>query len=406
MKQRFLLGAIIGCLVLCLTALDLPGQAVPPEYSLDDYPPGFGSAECEWGQPNTACMAGFCGPSPSLALFGFFDSDVLLPGPALLISFPPPPEYMDAFSCDHSSMLPCGGGLFVRFSVDRATGGVNAGDASFLQAQILEQAGDIFRSNQPFTHPNDPASPIIPLPPPLPPFPPVYGGPIGPAGIGGFNQLMYDQWGSFGLIPPPPGPPIDNIDGFNEWPHSILASTNPNNFFCLHPASAAVFGVSPADIFICPNPPGLGIPPSVVFVPANMMGLDILVPNPKYPYIEHDSIDGLAFWDNGEQGVLEPGVDWCVFTLAPDSPTLTNLNNIQFPGIVSAADIFITDFQGYFYTWLYPTDIGVGPNPSPPLPPNCISRINVDAVDLTIDPVPVPYINPITTPITGPGSKK
>ncbi|UCH92465.1 MAG: hypothetical protein JSV88_19505 [Candidatus Aminicenantes bacterium] len=490
--RGFILRLMIGCLVLSLATLGLFGQAAQPEVSLDDHPsntnvkpfgpwsPGapwvtpYMSAEDEFGLGLPASVALFLGPSPSLPLGPFNDSDILVPGPALLISFPPPPFYMDAISCDHSPMVPCGGGLFVRFSVDRATGGVTPCalppatpvppyDATYLQAWNNEQPADIYRTDRPYAHVgNFTGGPTFTLPPPIPwgpPGPPTapytyfYGGPInaangfsvangypfnGPAGTGttsgppvAHNQLMWDHLAPFGFLPgpitppPPPNqpqyPPItpgshDNIDAFNEWPVSILDSTNPNNFFALHPASAIPMGFSPADIFICPNPPGIGIPPAVLHVPAWQMGLDTFGAGT-------DSIDGLAFWDNNIRGTLEPGTDYVAFSLAPGSATLTNLAAAGFQ--VSAASVFVSDFQtyipplpapqvptGYFYLWLYATDMGVGnlPNvasvPPGPLPVINPEDINIDGLDLTIDPEPVPYINPITKPITDPGTKK
>ncbi|UCH92466.1 MAG: hypothetical protein JSV88_19510 [Candidatus Aminicenantes bacterium] len=429
--RGFILRLMIGCLVLSLGTLGLFSQVIPapaPEVSLDDYPawanngpvvPPYGSAENEWGQVNAAFLAGFIGPSPTLGpVTGFFDSDILIPGPAPLISFPPPPFYVDAISCDHSQMPPCPGGLFVRFSVDRPTGGVSTADASYRQAMRNEQPADIYRTDRPYTHVGN----FVPLAPPA--GPPWYYGGFLPtagsgAGAGAFNQLMFDHFGTFGFFPPPPCPAIgagthDNVDAFNEWPVSILDPTNLNNFFALHPASAFLLGFSAADIFICANPPGLYWPtpppgPSVPFVPALQMGLDTFG-------INTDSIDGLAFWDMGIPGLLEPGIDFAAFSLAPGSATLATLAAMGLP--VTAADVFLTDFQinpatgfGYFYTWLIAGDLGVGNNPNVLTPPGPLPvipnvDINVDALDLTIDPEPVPYINPITKPITDPGTKK
>jgi hypothetical protein len=467
MKHRFLSAAIIGCLLVGLSTLGLFGQAAAPEVSLDDHPTGpplmgpwvnpYMSAEDEFGLWLPASAAGFVGPSPTLGIGGFFDSDILAsntppggpPGFVFLMGFVPPPlmppvpppqsspYYLDAISCDHSSMPACPNGLFVRFSVDRATGGITTNDASYMQAQNNEQPADIFRNDQPYAHVGN----FVPLPPPLPAIPPgppmvpytyFYGGPInqangftappypvpGPAGTGGaaaFNQMMYDHWGIFQFIPMPACPPItpgshDNVDAFNEWPISL---TNSNIYFCLHPADAIPRGFSPADIFLSAVPGGL-VMPGGPFVTANQMGLDTYG---KFT----DSIDGLAFWDNNQLGVLEPGIDYAAFTLAPGSATLTNLAAMGFQ--VSAASVFLTDFQmyvppapatpvpvGFFYTWLFASDIGVGNFPNAatggPLPVIRPEEINVDALDLTIDPLPVPYINPVTDPSTAPGTKK
>jgi hypothetical protein len=409
MKQRFILGAIIGCLVLGLASVDLFSQAPVPEVSLDDYPAWanngpwiapYGSAENEWGQANAAFLAGFIGPSPTLGpITGFFDSDVLVPGPALFMTFPPAPFYMDAISCNHQQMQPCPNGLFVRFSVDRATGGVGPADASFQQAMINEQPADIYRTDRPYQH----VGWFVPLPVPMGP-PWYYGGALPTAGTGAaagaFNQLMYDHWGTFGFLPPPPAPIItpgthDNVDALNEWPVSLQAT---NVYFALHPASAIPAGFSPADIFLSPNPPGGLVMPAAAWATAAQCGLDTYGPGT-------DSIDGIAVWDINIVGVLEPGIDYVAFTLAPGSATLTR-GGMGF----TAGDVFVTDFRGFFCTWLIAGDLGVGNNPNVtgggPLPVIGASEINVDALDLTIDPEPVPYINPITNPDVGPGTRK
>jgi hypothetical protein len=405
-----MIRVLMVCLVLSLGTVGLYSQAPLPEVSLDDNPnapamgpwvPPFLSAEDEFGLGLPASMAGFIGPSPTLPLMGFFDSDVLVPGPAPFITFPPPPFYVDSISCDHSTMAPCGGGLFVRFSVDRATGGVTPADASWQQAAQNEQPADIFRTDRPYSHVGN----FVPLPPGA-----CFAGALPTAGTGvlggAVNQMMYDHWGTFGFLPVPPVlAPIapgthDNIDGFNEWPHSMLDMVipNPNNFFTMNTASAFLNGVLPGDIFVSPNPPGL-MWPTPLFATAAQCGLDCAGPGT-------DSIDGLALWDNGRPGKLDPGKDYAAFSLAPGSASLGVPLPPPLAGVLSAGDILATDFNGCFYVWLTAGDLGVGPNPSPPLPGVCGCQINVDALDLTIDPEPVPYINPITTPVIDPGTKR
>lgn len=447
MRQRFLFMAIIGCLVLGLGTPALYSQAPTPEVSLDDNPnapnngpwiPPYLSAEDEFGLGLAASLAGFIGPSPTLVPGGPFDSDVLVPGPAVMLTFPPVPYYVDAFSTNNGMMPPCGL-IFVEFSVDRATGGATMADSSWNQASLNEQPADIFRVDTPgFSH----LGQFIPLPPPLPAAPPgpptapytyYYGGPINPgngfsivngypadgsAGIGGVNYLLFDH--TFFNFQPTmaPYPRIrpgthDNIDAHNRWMVSLTDPGNTAIFFALHPASAANLGpgLSAADIFYCANPPGGTFwPPTGTFAPAWMMGLDTFGANT-------DSIDGLSVWDNGVTGKLEPGIDYVGFTLAPGSATLTALANAGFQ--VSAASVFMSDFQtyipplpapqvptGYFYLYLYAGDIGVGNNPTLPLPVIPYVDINVDALELTIDPDPLPYINPITKPIIDPGTKR
>ena len=116
-----------------------------------------------------------------------------------------------------------------------------------------------------------------------------------------------------------------------------------------------------------------------------MMGLDNSInifPPPN------DSIDALIVWDNGIPGVLEPGIDYALFSFAPGSCTLWNLfYSLGYQS--SAAAIFLTDFQGYFYLYLFATDLGVGNNPNVgsippgPLPVIWPELINVDAADMS-----------------------
>lgn len=430
--RGFILKLLIGCLVLNLGAIGLFSQPLP-EFSLDGYPVGFGSAENEWGQANAAFLAGFIGPSPSLVmspLAPLYDSDVLTsfappgapPGYVLLTRFAPPPPmgspyYMDAVSTNNAPMSGCTI-IFVEFSVDRATGGATPADASWQQAMLNEQPADVYRVDQPgFAH----LGLFVPLPPPGPGWTPYYGGPVnaangftsppyvlpGPAGQGGVNWLLYDHAGHFNLLPNvAPYPPItpgshDNIDGYNRWLFSLLNPGNTAIFFCLHPASAATWGFSAADILYCNQPGGLYWPSTGIYAPSWTMGLDIS--SGKY-IANSDSIDGVAVFDMGQPGVLEPGIDYAGFTLAPGSATLTALTRAGYA--VNAASIFMTDFQGYFYLYLFDTDIGVGNGPVPPLPGVPNVDINVDALELTIDPAPLPYINPITKPAIDPVIRK
>jgi hypothetical protein len=430
---------MIGCLVLSLGAIGLFSQPWP-EFSLDDHPsnvlvmpfgpwsgggglvptPPFASAEDEFGLGLPAALAFFIGPSPSLLPVQppgqpprpgpFIDSDVLMAGPVLLITFPPPPYYMDAISTNNAPMDTCDT-IFVEFSVDRATGGATPADASWNQAFWNEQPGDIYRVDNPgFMH----LRLLVPLPPPVvPPWTFYYGGPIGPAGQGGNNWLLYDHAGYFNLLPNRAPYPVitpgshDNIDAYNRWLFSLLDVGNTAIYFCLHPASVVNLTptlppppppLSAADIYFCANPPGGTFwPPTGRYAWANQMGLDTFGKNT-------DSIDGVAVFDVGVPGVCEPGLDYAGFTLAPGSATLTALVNAGYA--VNAASIFMTDFQGFFYTYLFDTDIGVGNGPIPPLPGVPYVDINVDALELTIDPPPLPYINPVTRPVIDPVTKK
>ncbi len=406
--QRFWLKSVIGCLVLFLAAFGAFGQLVP-EFSLDDNPsppgpwgpgappmPPLQSAEDEFGLGLPGAAAGFVGPSPSLLPppGPFWDSDVLFPGPVLSMWFaPPPPEpvnpsYVDAYSTNHDPRIsparfPM---IWLRFSVDRATGGLQPADASWLQAAINEQPGDIFQGTAMFTHPGF----FIPLANPGW----IFGGPLPTAGtgIGTINVLIYDHFFNFGLQPPPPCPPItpgthDNVDGFNEIPGPMI---NFGTYYALHPASAFLMPpppppnvISAADIYYSPP----GALPSLVWPPfafAWQVGLDTFGFNT-------DSIDALVVWDRGMRGICEPGLDYALFSLAPGSATLAVIGLPE-----DAGAVFLTDFQGFFYTYVWSFDIGVGPFPIPPLPGIPQPDVNVDALEVAIDPpaqVPDPAVD-------------
>ncbi len=375
---------VLFCMVFVFSWGVVSGQQ---DFSLDDNPsPPWGpwglnappvapylSAEDEFGLGLTGSMAGFIGPSPTLQS-GFSDADILGPGPVISMVFPPPPHYMDCFCADHGAYTQDQyQKIWLRFSIDRATGGYQPWDQTYQQASNHEQCGDIFMELTAFSHPGN----FIPLP-----FATVYGGALATAGTGLLapNARAYDE-SFFGLIPQVRFTPYqpgshDNIDGYNDLPPGAIS--NYNIFFALHPASAFSYIiqgilVSAADIFISPAG-GLNFN-TTPYATASQVGLDFLGLNT-------DSIDALVLWDYGTPGACDPGVDYALFSLAPGSQTLTALWNLGFP--VSAGSVFLTDFQGYFYQYAYPTDLGVGPYPTPVLPGVSWLEVNIDALEITV----------------------
>ena len=150
MRLSVLKKSAICCLVLLFAAFGVFGQQ---RFSLDDAPsapytgplvpapPNYYTAEDEFGLGLPPFWVGLIGPSPSLFWWGliYYDSDILLPGPALFFRFPPPqqpfPAYMDAFSYNH---WPNYGPdefdeLWLRFSIDRATGGIDQTSAGLTR---------------------------------------------------------------------------------------------------------------------------------------------------------------------------------------------------------------------------------------------------------------------------------
>jgi hypothetical protein len=388
MSKHFL-RFILGCLVLVLVTSGVVGQ----EYSLDDDPafpltsppsPPYRSAEDPFncGLPGLPSVpAGLVGPSPSLSVGPFYDSDILVPGPTVFpkMSFPLGGVfYVASISADHSSMYQ-DPDIKLRFSIDRATGGL-PGSAAWIETMMNQQPGDIFDSTKYFTNP----SVFVGT---LPPGPPVFTGLLPTAGSGGSNVLYLDESalkltagngpgtlvgsGASGVMCPPITPKShDNVDAYNDFPGPLYKNYI---YFSLYPADAVPMGFSAADIFAAkPGTPGFYPPP---FATANMIGLDISFgPNT-------DCIDALVVFDNGKKLVCEPGIDYALFSLSPCSLTLATVNWILIPAGFQFADpgaIFFTDFTGVFALYAYSTDIGVTLAPSMTLP----GVINVDALEV------------------------
>ncbi len=297
MQQFFKTSFIVCCLVFFVATLGLFGQQPPVEFSLDDFPFGFGSAEDEFG-----ILGASMGPSPSLGLFGFFDSDVLFPGPVLSMTFPPPPLYVDAYSANHN-MLPWPI-VLLHFSVDRLSTGIPPGTGA---ADILGSMGGGMNWL------------VIP------------GGAAPPVGLGL----------PFAMPNVPPGPGIsDNVDGYNEFVFPLMST---GIYFALNPGSAIPFGFSPGDIYWCPAGAGL-VWPTPVFAFAPQLGL---TPN-------NDSIDALVVWDFPPTGVCNPGVDIALFSLDPSSAQVL-------AGVVGPGDILMTTFNNAYFIFFPAGMIGLLP---------------------------------------------
>lgn len=356
MNKRFFLVSVFVSMFFLMMTVPSYGQA---EFSLDDLPLPFGSAEDEYGLGLPAMVNFFIGPSPSLAIWGFIDSDILFAGPVLAYPIPPT-TFVDGLSSNHTPFVPPMIGL--RFSIDRVTGGI-PGAASNLEAGVNQQCADMYDSTMVYMHPMN----FVPLPPPG--GPPYYGGPLPPAGTG-FSNILFSDDSFFGLltgliITPPwpavapliqPGGMHDNIDAYNDFPSTT-------RYYTVAPAEAPLTGLLSADIMM------LG---GAVWAFAPQCGLDNFGPG-------SDSIDALVVWDNNAQGQCEPGIDYALFSLAPGSATLTQLVNMGFA--VDGGTVFMTDFQGWFYTFTWSWDNGLAPTPVPPLLGNR-QDVNIDALEV------------------------
>jgi hypothetical protein len=356
------------------------------EFSLDDDPtnplmgppfPPCSTAEDPFGFGLPPVPAGYIGPSPSLLHWNgpFFDSEILFAGPMSSFLIPPPINYVDSISNNHAPMtMDTTPRVRIRFSVDRVTGGFTPAGTG-IESGFNQQCGDIYNSYLDFAHPGLFAG----YPPPPQPF----GGVIGMAWSLGGNILYIDE-SALGLTagmgvgvttppgvmcPPyaPPGGTHDNIDAYNDYGRPLMRG---DVYFTFAPADFPPLGFSPADIFAFPRgAPGFMPPP---YAKANMMGLDM------YGGPNSDSIDSLVVWDYVGVMVCDPGIDYCLFTLSPGSATLTYLQGLGLPA--DGGTIFVSDYQGGFYVYMF--SFGIGLIDMPQFSGITPSLVNVDAMEV------------------------
>ncbi len=359
----------------CVAGTVAASTAFAQSFSLDDNPsmplvsapvPPFLGAEDPYGLGLPASLAGLMAPSPSLLVGPYLDAAILRPGqgvPARDI-WPPVGDYLDALSGNHFNPDEpwLDGEIVLRFSVDRATSGL-PGSASFAEAMLNQQPGDIYESDHPWPHPFQFVGQLGPGP---------FAGILPTAGMGGNNllyldesQLMLTAMGGPGALigPGVPCPPIvpgshDNVDAFNETPAGVLDVDGDNvTDFGIY------FSVPPAEFWTGLLPAGIwDLPPGVIQLPfgapayawPNQMGLDMLVPQEG-----SDNIDSLVVWDIGALHSptwggpgAEPALDFALFTLSPGSATLMALG-------LPASTVFFTDFTGAFAVYCLDIDLAL-----------------------------------------------
>lgn len=263
--------------------------------------------------------------SPSVLNLGVDPADLLSPGG------PPPPTQVLAASLglmlgDELDAV-SGGADAVQdsnilfFSVDRLSAGAVPGVMPpwdvLNQALLGQQAGDLFVTTD--------AAGVWKTPVP-----------------GGLNYLRDNQH-SLGLTPQAlpnvqAQPPIDRMDAvaFEEFDLTQDGIHDLNVYFSLDPLSPSLGALSAADILLAP--PGMPFGP---FAGAGTMGL-----------LPDDDLDALVLLDLGAVGQLDPGVDWALFSLAPNSPTLAAMG-------FSPADIFMTRFQNASVVRYPAADLGL-----------------------------------------------
>jgi hypothetical protein len=245
------------------------------------------------------------------------------------------------------------------------------GTAVAGQAALDQQPGDIFRTTRQFTDPGT----FVGL---------GGGGYVGPlptaTAVPSGNTLVLDESalgltavGLPGTVIPPtvPAVPIpipgthDNVDAFDWTTFDVTGDLTTDEwlYFSVNPDESAFTGFSAADIFAVPPGAGSGFP----FVPAPALGL---MPGPVM-----DDIDALVMWDLGTVGLLEPSIDYALFSLSPGSASLMAIG-------LNAADVFFSDFSGAFALYADTLDMGLIPGPGG------FIGDNIDALE--VEPIPEP----------------
>lgn len=342
--------------------LGLSAMSAAQDFSLDEcsnapigssaFVPNLCGAEAPFGPPGP-----FLAPSPTLGVFWWADSHILVPAPAPDVVMQPPVDYLNALSQNHRPYPPTvWPSVRLRFSIDRVTGGI-PGSASAAQFANNQQPADIYDSTSYFRHPCSFVGALGSAAP--------FAGVLPTAGVGGSNVLAFNQ--SFfglltggvivgpGVIAPVIGPGThDNIDAYNDLPTPRLDTdgdgiTNVDFYYSTYPAELAVSGIPPADIF---GVPAFGAPPGVPYAPAPTLGLDV------YGGPNSDDIDGLVLWAN--QPLPHPHLparDCAIFSLSPGSASLAAVQALV--PAADAATIFMTDFTGRFAIYALGSDLGL-----------------------------------------------
>jgi hypothetical protein len=275
------------------------------------------------------------------------------------VQHPGPNGFYVAAMSGNKAGLAASGGISILFSVDRASVGM-PGTAVAGEAALAQAPGDIYETTATFVDPGAFAGALVSAG--IPAFPSFAGFlPAGPP-LGG-NALVINQGlpgvgvpglglftSPFVVVPPGvPAPPIapgshDNVDGFDTAIFDAAGDGlfDADHFFSVYPAEAAAIGfISSADIFVA----SAGTPGAIPFpfAPAFTLGLDTLGPHPFVGTPFSDSVDALVMWDNGIPGLLEPGIDYALFSLGTGSMSLAALG-----GLINDSDVLFTDFTGLF----------------------------------------------------------
>lgn len=351
----------VSALVLSFHAVAVGGPFVfsldnRPQLPISIDPPGIGnSSEDPFGLvPFPTLM----GPSPSLQTHSIplgrtlSDADILLPGnvaPEVNTARPLNTNYVDSISSNLASED--GRALRLAFSVDRASTGVSL-SAVHEQYLLNQHPGDLFISERDFPDPGQFVGTFFGF---------GWVGNLSSVGPGSSNSLLLNQSKlkltagmgpgvfveSTDLAPPILPGSHDNVDAFDIAPLDTSGDLigDKQMYFSVNPAQTVlnplVYGSASS---LYRTAPGSLVP--TLFAPAITMGLDWLAPN-------SDDLDALIVYDLGLEGVLEPGVDYALFSLSPGSQSLFTYDGL------TAADVFFTDFRQSFATYASDADLGL-----------------------------------------------
>ena len=351
MKTRAALMIVCaGSLVAPGALADEPPPQAPDPVSFDRNSPSvvvFGETPCNiYGEIFGAGLGGWDigGPGPILHIFELF------------YGMMSPPDNNDGHSNgEFDPNLQC----VVYFSGDENAKGL-PGTAYRHQAVRLQAAGDRFVTNGPAT-----LSPSASFNTGTPAT-------IGPAAWAGPVNLLSVNQTSYNAIPSIPPiaynlytPPLaahvmDDVDALELTPFDFNGDQMLDTpIYFSFDAASALGPFSAADIWFAP--PGLFA--YAIYAQSFQLGLQ---PG-------NDEVDALAVFDLAGLGVIDPGLDYALFSLAPGSISLAGPDGVfGTPDDYSAADIFVTDFNGFFTVFLAANSIGMDFND------------NVDAIDVEL----------------------
>lgn len=326
MTLRRILG--LSAIALLVTAAQLPANPPPDPISIDAHSPSIQACPADpatiYGLVGGACVTVHV-PAPNFGLTAQDENDGHSAG-------------------ERDPFAP----VAVYFSGDKASQG-RPGTEYAVQENNFQAAGDRFVTNG-FTV-QSPAGALAACAA-TSIGPPVF--PARPANILSVNQ---DRYGEIPLIRPSTlnrNRILDNMDAVELLQFDLDGDQRHDR-----PVYFTVDKVSPT--------PGPGLPSDIFFSPPGTPGFATFSIAAQIGLTNRDNVDAIAVWDVHGDGKANPGEDYVVFSLDRGSPSL--------PG--SPADLYVSDFNGFFCPFLRAADLGLEP---------CD---NVDAVDVEIDEVEV-----------------